>query len=247
MMRLNGWTVIAAMACTEPRPLCADENSALVSTGECWPIKNSDSSPKVESKDTGEDTEDALFTGGLDKVKTVFPTAVGMVRLPIPDERNDPADVELGNTELRRVVDAEGNSLGFIRPIFTPVYCAADVCEAVLFDMAFELGGAQRAVYHPGGIQFLLMKYIDGTYAPFEDADMELLNRLFVEPPAAYAPVETVEGLVDGAHGSAPTLPEYQDLTVRGAVFTIWYILNYGQTTRELIEAGVFTTEEQPQ
>ena len=72
---------------------------------------------------------------------------------------------------------------------------------------------------------------------------MALLNQLFVDPPAEYAPVESVEELIDGAYGSAPTLPEYQEITVRGAVFTIWYILNYGKATREVIETVGFEEE----
>ena len=226
-------------ACTEARPLCADENSALVASGECWPIKSdgaADTTEQVVPQDTAEDPEEeVLSTAGLDKVQKVFPEAVGVFRVAIPDASNSSEDVELGNDEIRRVVDGSGSTLGFVRPVFTPVYCVADVCEAVLFDMAFGPDGVQRAVYHPGGIQFVLLKYYDGTYDPFNEADMELLNELFVSPPAAYEPVETVDELVDGAHGSAPTLPEFQDITIRGAVFTVWYILRYGIDTRTMI------------
>lgn len=241
---MNGLPLVlmGILACSKPRPVCADENTALVANDECWPIagaEDSDPAP-AETGDTAEEPvadpeEEALDTVGLDKVKVVFSDAVGMIRVGIPEELNDPSDVELGNTEVQTVVDERGEVLGYVRSIFTPVYCGAGVCEAVKFDMAFGPDGLQRAVYHPGGMQFLLMKYIDGTYDPFDDADMALLNSLFVAPPDLYAPVESAEDLVDGAYGSAPTLPEFQPLTVRGAVFTVWYIVQYGAVTREVL------------
>ncbi len=190
----------------------------------------------VGSDTSGPDTNPiTINTDGLERLQRVFPAAVGQVITPIPAALNTDNDLENGNDELGRVVDASETTLGFARHIFTPVYCVAGVCEAIQFMMAFSAEYEPLAVYHPDDMQHRLMKYYDGLYEPFDAADMELLNSVFVDPPAVYEPVEEVEQMVEGTHGTAPTLPEFQPVTVRGSVFTVWYIIRYGQRTQVLL------------
>jgi len=182
-----------------------------------------------------------ISTEGLERLQRVFPTAVGQVMGSIPSALNTDHDIDSGNDEIGRVVDSSETTIGYARHIFTPVYCVAGVCEAIQFMMAFSADYQPLAVYHPDDFAHRLMKYFDGYYDPFDSEDMVLLNSVFVDPPEAYAPVENVEQMVEGTHGTAPTLPEFQPVTVRGAVFTVWYIIRYGQRTQVLLaemEAG---------
>jgi hypothetical protein len=176
-----------------------------------------------------------ISTHGLERLQLVFPEAAGQILAPIPPSLNTENDVEYGNDELGRVVNGSGETLGFARHIFTPVFCVAGVCEAIQFMMVFSEDDQPQAVYHPDDLEHRLMKYFDGFYEPFSTEDMALLNGVFVAPPAVYGPVETVEEMVDGAHGTAPTLPAFEPVTVRGAVFTVWYIIRYGQRTQALL------------
>lgn len=208
--------------------------------GECLDVAGAgdsdpDSDPEADpEEDSGEPTA-PLSTEGLARVQRVFPGAVGVRFGDIPDSLNSENDLEHGNTSLGRVLDTSGQTLGFVRHIFTPVYCVAGVCEAIQFVMAFAPEQHPRAVYHPDDFEHRLMKYFDGFYEPFSVDDWTLLNTVFADPPAAFASVETVEEMVEGTHGSAPTLPEFQPVTVRGAVFTVWYIIRYGQQTETLM------------
>jgi hypothetical protein len=176
-----------------------------------------------------------LSTDGLERLQWVFPEAAGQILAPIPPSLNTENDVEYGNDELGRVVNDAGETLGFARHIFTPVFCVAGVCEAIQFTMVFSEDDQPQAVYHPDDLEHRLMKYFDGFYEPFSAEDMTLLNGLFVAPPVVYEPVETVEEMVEGTHGTAPTLSAFQPVTVRGAVFTVWYIIRYGQRTQALL------------
>jgi len=184
---------------------------------------------------TDSGSADLLSTEGLARLQLVFPEAVGQVMAPIPAALNTENDIDHGNDELGRVVDGNGETLGFSRHIFTPVYCVAGVCEAIQFVMAFSADKQPQAVYHPDQVEHRLMKYFDGFYESFSEEDMALLNDVFVAPPAVYEPITNVEEMVEGTHGTAPTLPEFQPVTVRGAVFTVWYIIRYGQRTQELL------------
>jgi len=222
--------------CSEPTYFCEDKNAAMTAAGECWPIKGTGEAAGGDSA-TPQPDDSGLTpdTTGLERLQVVFPGAVGHYPLAIPESDNTDNDVFYGNDELSMVVEASGETIGFMRRIFTPVFCSAGVCEAIQFIMTFEANGTPKLVYHPDDFKHLLMKYIDGYYLLFDEADMALLNEVFVSPPDVYAGVEDVEELVEGSHGTAPTLPEYQPVTVRGAVFTVWYIIQYGQRTSTLM------------
>jgi len=222
--------------CSEPTYFCEDKNAAMTAAGECWPIKGSGEAADGDSASPQpEDSGLTIDTTGIERLQLVFPGAVGHYPVAIPESQNTENDIFYGNDELSIVVEASGETIGFMRRIFTPVFCAAGVCEAIQFIMTFEPSGAQKSVYHPDDFKHLLLKYIDGYYLVFDEADMALLNGVFVSPPDEYAGVEDVEELVEGTHGTAPTLPEYQPVTVRGAVFTVWYIVRYGQQTSALM------------
>ena len=253
---LGVWVFLGACAGKEEEACPAGQ--AMDAAGDCLDVAGSggdepDPGPGVGAdtdsesapeEDSGEPDE-PLSVDGLERVQSVFPTAVGMRIIPIPAERNSANDLEHGNTSLGRVLDDAGETLGYVRRIFTPVYCVAGVCEAIQFAMAFTPEYRPLAVYHPDNIEHRLMKYFDGFYEPFNADDWVLLNTVFVDPPDAYAPVETVEEMVEGTHGTAPTLPEFQPITVRGAVFTVWYIIRYGQQTETLLNA-MGATRAQP-
>ena len=235
-------TALLAGACSskEDEFACPD-GQAMAATGECVNIAGSAEEPASEPEPTtppdvdSGDSSDALSTDGLDRIQSIFPTAVGIRNGEIPDQQNMANDVELGNTSVGRVLNEAGETLGFKRHVFTPVYCVAGVCEAIRFVMTFTPEYRPLAVYHPNDLEYRLMKYFDGYYEPFNEEDWALLNDVFSNPPDAYAPVESVEEMVDGTHGTAPTLPAFQPITVRGAVFTVWYIIRYGQQTQEIL------------
>ena len=231
-----GLVLIFWAGCSEQTYYCEDKNSAMTASGECWPIKGTEGSDDGDSASPSpEDSGQTIDTTGLDRIQLVFPEAVGHMPVAIPESQNTENDIFYGNDELSIVVEASGETIGFVRRIFTPVYCVAGVCEAIQFTMTFEPNGAQKSVYHPNDFKHLLLKYIDGYYSVFDEEDMALLNEVFVSPPEEYAGVESVDELVEGTHGTAPTLPEYQPVTVRGAVFTVWYIVQYGQRTAALL------------
>jgi hypothetical protein len=196
---------------------------------------SSDGGPSDGANVDDSGTSTAISTDGVERLQLVFPEAVGQILAPIPPSLNTENDVEYGNDELGRVVNDSGETLGFARHIFTPVFCVAGVCEAIQFTMVFSEDDQPQAVYHPDDLEHRLMKYFDGFYEPFSAEDMTLLNGLFVAPPVVYEPVETVEEMVEGTHGTAPTLSAFQPVTVRGAVFTVWYIIRYGQRTQALL------------
>jgi hypothetical protein len=240
---MKSWIGCAALlllswaGCSDPSSFCEDKNAAMTASGECWPIKGTEEEAVADDSATPqpEDSGLTMDTTGLERLQAVFPEAVGHYPLAIPASHNTENDLFYGNDEVSIVVEASGETIGLMRHIFTPVFCSAGVCEAIQFVMTFEPNGAQKSVYHPDDFKHPLMKYIDGYYLLFDEADMALLNEVFVSPPDVYVGVEDVEDLVEGSHGTAPTLPEYQPVTVRGAVFTIWYIIRYGQRTSALM------------
>jgi hypothetical protein len=141
-------------------------------------------------------------------------------------------DADLGNGDLLILRDGEGAALMAARRVYTPVFCTAGVCEAVVFMLVYEPDGTFVALFHPDEERLPLKKYWADEYLSFTPEDMALLSVQLAAPPDLLLTAEDADALVDGSHGTAPTWPEYQPYVVRGAAFTCFVVLDYSVRTQ---------------
>ena len=146
---------------TKPDVETCPEGQAMDAAGICQDVADggtpddgasddgaSDDDPSDDGEVDDSGTSLVPSTDGVERLQSVFPQAVGQILAPIPSSLNTENDIEHGNDELGRVVDSSGDTLGFARHIFTPVYCVAGVCEAIQFVMTFSADHQPHAVYH---------------------------------------------------------------------------------------------------
>ncbi len=196
--------------------------------------------PDSGDGDTGPGTGDApdelcarpISEEDLSVYRGYFPDAECGSEVTIPDAYLLTEDEELGNVDVVLFYGADGSVLGQVRRVFTPVYCTADVCEAILFMLVLEADTTFLDILHGDGVRYKLKKYWEDLYLTFTDEDMTLLKEQLADPPPVLLEASSTDALVEGTHGTAPTLPEYQPFVVRGAAFTCYVILEYLVSTQ---------------
>ncbi len=185
---------------------------------------------------SGSDTNTTVgTTEGLERYTPYFPTAAGVVQVAIPEALSTEDDRLHGNTTLDQLVDSEGAVLGYGRRIFTPVACVSGVCDAIVFVLVHNPDFSVLDVFHPPEELFKLMKYWEDEYLEFDEADMALVRTVLQERPEILLSVTDVHDLAEGTHSTAPTLQVFQDVVVRGGVFTVWVMALFAEDTEALL------------
>ncbi len=229
---LLGLLLASFLACSPPPCL---EGFLRDSAGNC--VKAADSkdtgSDSGDQQDTTEDQQ--VSTEDLDQLTPFLTSAVGWVETEVPAELITTDDSSYGNTLVRQVLDEGSQTVGYARRIFTPVACVSGVCDAVIFVLVYDAAFQALGVYHSPTESFPLMKYWEDLYLVFSEEDMLLVNAVVQNRPDVLLTVSGEGDLVEGLHSTAPTLEVYQDVVVRGAVFTVWVIVVFAEETEALL------------
>ena len=130
-----------------------------------------------------------------------------------------------------------------VRPALAPpVACVSGVCDAIVFVLVHNPDFSVLDTFHPAEEHFKLMKYWQDEYLEFDADDMALVKQVLQDRPEILLSVTDVHELAEGTHSTAPTQPAYEDIVVRGGVFTVWVMVLFAEETEALL-ASVFGTE----
>jgi hypothetical protein len=179
----------------------------------------------------------------LSVYRAYFPDVACGSAVAIPEAHLWSEDEEYGNVDLLLFFGSDGALLGQARRIFTPIYCTADVCEAVVFRLVYEADTTFLDLLQGDGLLFLLKKYWEDRYETFSEEDMALVKTQLAAPPSILLAAPDTSSLVEGTHGTAPTLLEYQPYVVRGAAFTCYIVLQYSVSTQSALAEVLATVK----
>ena len=197
--------------------------------------------PDVQAPD-GMSVLDELEQGW---VLSLMPGALYKKSVDIPLELlNDQDYLSGANASFAAIYDESETLLGYMRRIFSPVACVLEECYPVEFVILYDDAQGFLHVTSKGyGVENrdFMKNTVKGGHVPFTDDDRVLLNTLTADPPEALVAVDDYHDLCDvendplGNPVSAATLPAYEDYTIKGAVFTVWLVINYRLETDAIL------------
>lgn len=257
----EGWVVVGPGECDPGESVDESGDSGQSGVGDSGGDDTDGGDPDsgdsaLPGRDSGEgdsahgagDTGEALCARPISEedlsvYREYFPDVACGSAVAIPEAHLLSEDEEYDNVDLLLFFGSDGALLGQARRIFTPVYCAADVCEAIVFRLVYEADTTFLDIRHGEGLLFLLKKYWEDRYETFSEEDLNLVKAQLADPPSILLAAPDTSSLVEGTHGTAPTLLVYQPYVVRGAAFTCYLILQYSVRTQSALAEMLATVK----
>ena len=144
------------------------------------------------------------------------------------------------NTKIFELYNSDCDIIGYGREIFTDIPCFGGVCLDIHYYQCLNPDGSHKDVSSIREDPYFYRKYWAGSHDLFTEEDVALTRELITNPPDEYTDVEDIAQMVDldygGSQTTAPTVPEFQDITVRGGVFTIYVMIEYRWLTEDIWE-----------
>ncbi len=185
-------------------------------------------------------------------LRPVYPDIDRKIVHLIPDEELDEFD-RGANKYLLELVDSDCKTIGYAREINTGVGCLGSACAPIHYYECLDAGGVHKDVYCLESDPNFFRKFWEAKHVVFDAADMKLTRDFVANPPEEYlavtpcppgeeeeaidcGPAELVELLPGGNIDTAPTIPKFIPITVRGGVFTIYKMILYRLATEAIVE-----------
>lgn len=237
MKRINSFVIFLVMACGQEE--IEKEEQAVVEEP-----ANEASSEEIETDPCEDSDIQTVVLSEQEQIYLlpVYPELNRKRVIEIPEEFLHSEFDDYFNTYILELYNDTCEKIGYAREITTEVGCVTGVCLPIHYYECLDADGVHLDVYSAlegkdlatETDELYFRKYWE-EHIIFNEQDMVLTRSLIEDPPDAYRAVTDAAELVEGLTSTAPTVPEFIDITVRGGVFTIWIMIHYRDVTEEIV------------